>query len=164
MNSIDDSTVSKTVQVSTSKDDSTVSEVSTSDTVSAPVLPSKRKRGRPPKAEVQAKLKPGKVGRPKGDFQKARELCARMLVSEGDRMLRTLIEMALTDGHPNQIPALKMCLDRALPISYFESHKDSAGPGGSGIVINISGINQSPQIETTDNVIDVEVGVQNGRD
>jgi hypothetical protein len=155
MNSIDDSTVSEAVQVSTSID---------SDTVSAPVLPSKRKRGRPPKAEVQAKLKPGKVGRPKGDFQKARELCARMLVSEGDRMLRTLIEMALTDGHPNQIPALKMCLDRALPISYFESHKDSAGPGGSGIVINISGINQSPQIETTDNVIDVEVGVQNGRD
>lgn len=159
MKNIDDSTVSKTVQVSTSKDDSTVSEavqVSTG-------IPSKRKRGRPPKAEVQAKLKPGKVGRPKGDFQKARELCARMLVSEGDRMLRTLIEMALTDGHPNQIPALKMCLDRALPISYFESHKDSAGPGGSGIVINISGIGQAPQIETTDDVIDVEVSSSGGR-
>jgi hypothetical protein len=78
-----------------------------------------------------------------------------MLVSEGDRMLRTLIEMALTDGHPNQIPALKMCLDRALPISYFEN-KSEGGNGTQGIVINITGVTTSPNIETTDNIIDVE--------
>ena len=106
---------------------------------------SKRGRGRPPKAEVEKKLKPGKRGRPVGDYTKARELCARMLVSEGDRMLKTLINMALTDGHPNQIPALKMCLDRALPISYFES-KDSNNAGG-GVVINISGL--TPQMSST---------------
>jgi hypothetical protein len=102
---------------------------------------SKRGRGRPPKAEVEKKLKPGKRGRPVGDYTKARELCARMLVSEGDRMLKTLINMALTEGHPNQIPALKMCLDRALPISYFES-KDGNG-GSNGITINISGLTSS---------------------
>jgi hypothetical protein len=77
---------------------------------------SRRGKGRPPKAEVQKKLKPGKRGRPVGDYTKARELCARMLVSEGDRMLKTLINMALTDGHPSQIAALKMCLDMSLPI------------------------------------------------
>jgi hypothetical protein len=102
---------------------------------------SKRGRGRPPKAEVEKKLKPGKRGRPVGDYTKARELCARMLVSEGDRMLKTLINMALTEGHPNQIPALKMCLDRALPISYFES-KDGNN-GSNGITINISGLTSS---------------------
>ena len=121
---------------------------------------STRGRGRPPKAEVQKKLKPGKRGRPVGDYTKARELCARMLVSEGERMLNTLIKMALTDGHPNQIPALKMCLDRSLPISYFET-KDSNGPGNNGIVINISGL--TPQIQSSSNnddeqdVIDVQV-------
>ena len=109
---------------------------------------SRRGKGRPPKAEVQKKLKPGKRGRPVGDYTKARELCARMLVSEGDRMLKTLINMALTDGHPNQIPALKMCLDRALPISYFES-KDSNNAGG-GVVINISGLTSSNISSNTD--------------
>jgi hypothetical protein len=36
---------------------------------------------------------------------------------------------------------LKMCLDRALPISYFES-KDGNG-GSNGITINISGLTSS---------------------
>ena len=147
MNSSNDSDNSKTV-----------STVETNSPVSEPgqvVLQKNRKGGRPKKADIQAKLKPGKVGRPAGDYQKARELCARMLVSEGDRMLRTLIEMALTDGHPNQIPALKMCLDRALPISYFEN-KSESGNGTQGIVINITGVTTSPNIETTDNIIDVE--------
>jgi hypothetical protein len=128
-------------------------------TVSSESLPkvSKRGRGRPPKAEVEKKLKPGKRGRPVGDYTKARELCARMLVSEGDRMLKTLINMALTEGHPNQIPALKMCLDRALPISYFES-KDGNN-GSNGITINISGLTTQVQSSQSpsDNVIDVEV-------
>jgi hypothetical protein len=125
-------------------DNKDVSTVETNSPVSEPgqvVLQKNRKGGRPKKADIQAKLKPGKVGRPAGDYQKARELCARMLVSEGDRMLRTLIEMALTDGHPNQMAALKMCLDRSLPISYFES-KDGNG-GQNGIVINISGLTPS---------------------
>ena len=118
----------------------------------APVA--KRKGGRPKKADIEAKLKPGKRGRPQGDYQKARELAARMLVAGSDRMLQTLIRMALTEGHPNQMASLKMCLDRALPISYFEN-KDSAGQQAGGIVINITGVN-TPQIQTTDDIIDVE--------
>ena len=119
----------------------------------APVA--KRKGGRPKKADIQAKLKPGKRGRPQGDYQKARELAARMLVAGSDRMLKELIRMALTDGHPNQIPALKMCLDRALPISYFEN-KSEAGNGNGGITINITGISQPAQIQTSDDVVDVD--------
>jgi hypothetical protein len=130
-----------------------------------PVLKEKKKKryetqrtrtGRPNKSEIQAKLKPGKVGRPAGDYQKARELCARMLVSSGDRMIETLIKMALTDGHPNQIAAMKMCLDRSLPISYFEN-KSEGGNGTQGIVINITGVSQPAQIQTSDDVVDVEV-------
>lgn len=114
---------------------------------------SKRGKGRPPKAEIKKKMKPGKVGRPVGDSTRARELCARMLVSEGERMLNTLIKMALTEGHPNQMASLKMCLDRALPISYFESKDSNAGQGG--VVINISGL--APQITSSaeDRTIDI---------
>jgi hypothetical protein len=137
-----------------------VSSVSGSEVTTQSEAPAvkKNKGGRPKKADIQAKLKPGKRGRPVGDYTKARELCARMLVSEGDRMLQTLIRMALTEGHPNQMAALKMCLDRSLPISYFESKDASAG--GGGIVINISGLGtqiQSSQ-DVDDGVIDVEVG------
>jgi hypothetical protein len=119
--------------------------------------PVKNKGGRPKKADIQAKLKPGKRGRPVGDYTKARELCARMLVSEGDRMLKTLINMALTEGHPNQIPALKMCLDRALPISYFES-KDSNNAGG-GVVINISGLSSNIASNADSQTIDITTDV-----
>lgn len=142
--------------VSPSVGDSTVSEA-----VPAP----KKKRGRPTKSEIQAKLKPGKPGRPKGDYTKARELAARMLVTDSERMLHTLIKMALTEGHPNQMASLKMCLDRALPISYFESKEGNNNPNGNGIIINISGLTQAPQIQSSadsdDQVIDVEVSSEN---
>ena len=119
----------------------------------APVA--KNKGGRPKKADIEAKLKPGKRGRPKGDYTLARELCARMLVANSDRMMQTLVNMALTDGHPQQIAALKMCLDRALPISYFDEKKADGG-GGHGITINISGLPTSANISTSDDVVDVE--------
>lgn len=114
----------------------------------------KKKGGRPKKADIEAKLKPGKRGRPKGDYTLARELCARMLVANSDRMLQEVMRLALTDGHPSQIAALKMVLDRALPISYFEN-KEPGSAGGQGITINISGIT-APQIQTSDDVIDVD--------
>ena len=119
----------------------------------APVA--KNKGGRPKKADIQSKLKPGKRGRPKGDYTLARERGARMLVANSDRMMQTLVNMALTDGHPQQIAALKMCLDRALPISYFEEKKADGG-GGHGITINISGLPTSANISTSDDVVDVD--------
>jgi hypothetical protein len=119
-----------------------------------PVQPVKKRGGRPKKADIEAKLKPGKRGRPKGDYTLARELCARMLVANSDRMLQEVMRLALTDGHPSQIAALKMVLDRALPISYFEN-KEPGSAGGQGITINISGIT-APQIQTSDDVIDVD--------
>jgi hypothetical protein len=120
----------------------------------------KKKGGRPKKADIEAKLKPGKRGRPKGDYTLARELCARMLVANSDRMLQEVMRLALTDGHPSQIAALKMVLDRALPISYFEN-KEPGSAGGQGITINISGIT-APQIQTSDDVIDVDSEQSNG--
>jgi hypothetical protein len=142
-------TVTQSIDLGLSVSNKTVSPVSES---GPPVL--KRKGGRPKKADIEAKLKPGKRGRPKGDYTLARELCARMLVANSDRMLQEVMRLALTDGHPSQIAALKMVLDRALPISYFEN-KEPGSAGGQGITINISGIT-APQIQTSDDVIDVD--------
>ena len=148
----DDSSVETVSPVSESGQ--TVLSPSVTDSTKS-VQPVKRKGGRPKKADIEAKLKPGKRGRPKGDYTLARELCARMLVANSDRMMQTLVNMALTDGHPQQIAALKMCLDRALPISYFEEKKADGG-GGHGITINISGLPTSANISTSDDVVDVD--------
>jgi hypothetical protein len=142
-------TVTQSIDLGLSVSNKTAGPVSES---GQPVL--KRKGGRPKKADIEAKLKPGKRGRPKGDYTLARELCARMLVANSDRMLQEVMRLALTDGHPSQIAALKMVLDRALPISYFEN-KEPGSAGGQGITINISGIT-APQIQTSDDVIDVD--------
>lgn len=54
-----------------------------------------------------------------------------LLENESDNVIKKMIEVALTDGHPVQGAALKMCVDRMLPVSEFESE----GKGGITTVI-----------------------------
>jgi hypothetical protein len=117
----------------------------------SPAQPVKRKAGRPKKSEIQAKLKRETRGRPKGDAGRLAELKARLLATSGERMVNKVVEIAMTDGHPGQMAAIKMCLDRVLPLSMFE--KDGAG-GTKGITINITGLNAS--VEPENNTIDAE--------
>lgn len=114
--------------------------------------PPKLRRGRPPKADIEAKKNRGVVGRPPGDAARLAELKARLLATAGDKVIRKTIEIALTDGHPVQGAALKMCLDRVLPVSMFE--KDASG-GRSAVTINITGLNAQPQV-TQDDVVDID--------
>jgi hypothetical protein len=53
-----------------------------------------------------------------------------------------VIEIALNDEHPHQLVALKMCLDRTLPVSLFEKDKSQR----SAVTINITGLGQEPTI------------------
>jgi hypothetical protein len=53
-----------------------------------------------------------------------------------------VIEIALNDDHPHQLVALKMCLDRTLPVSLFEKDKSQR----SAVTINITGLGQEPII------------------
>ena len=115
----------------------------------------KVKRGRPRKDEIRAKMKPGKVGRPVGDTGRIQELKARLLATTGDKVINKIVEIALQDGHPVQAAALKMCIDRVLPISYFE--KDKNGTSRPSVNITITGvggeqtiINGSESVEATD--------------
>ena len=100
-----------------------------------------KKIGRPKKSTVASVTK-GKrkaLGRPKGDAATINEYKARMLASPKSRkVLDSILNAALDDDHKNQAAAWKLCMDRLLPVSYFE--KDKAGGGRGAINISITGV------------------------
>ena len=97
--------------------------------------------GRPSKKDVSSVKKGNRnsVGRPKGDAATINEYKARMLASPKSRkVLDSILNAALDDDHKNQAAAWKLCMDRLLPVSYFE--KDKAGGGRGAINISITGV------------------------
>ncbi len=117
--------------------------------------PSGNKRGRPPKTAITEIKEKRSVGRPKGDKAIMDEYRMRMLASpKSAKVLEKVYEVALSDGHPGQMAAMKLVLDRIVPASAFDTTK-SAG-GTPQISINISSIG-TPTIQTTDDIIDVDV-------
>jgi hypothetical protein len=101
----------------------------------------RRKVGRPLKKDIEAKKKGnrGKVGRPAGDAARINEFKARLLGTSGDKIIETLIHKALDPNDKDQIAALKMCVDRVLPLSMFDAAKNSGQT--PQISINITGLN-----------------------
>lgn len=114
--------------------------------------PVKRKRGRPRKTEVESKKKRGVVGRPPGEAARIKEFHARLLATSGETVINTIIKKALDDEDKDQVACLKMCIDRVLPMSYFEKGKD-AGRGNVNIQISMVG---DKKAEVVEEVTDVE--------
>lgn len=108
--------------------------------------PVKRKRGRPRKTDVEAKKKRGVVGRPPGEAARIKEFHARLLATSGETVINTIIKKALDDEDKDQVACLKMCIDRVLPMSYFEKGRD-AGRGSVNIQISMVGDKQTEVIE-----------------
>jgi hypothetical protein len=75
-----------------------------------------------------------------------------MIRSGGKDVAQKVIEIALNDEHPHQLVALKMCLDRTLPVSLFEKDKSQR----SAVTINITGLGQEPTVIDATPVDDVE--------
>ena len=121
----------------------------------------RRKVGRPLKKDIEAKKKGnrGKVGRPAGDAARINEFKARLLGTSGDKIIETLIHKALDPNDKDQIAALKMCVDRVLPLSMFDAAKNSGQTPQISINITSLGtpeINAGNVIESSDDVIDEE--------
>ncbi len=115
--------------------------------------PSGNRRGRPPKTAITEIKEKRSVGRPKGDKAIMDEYRMRMLASpKSAKVLEKVYEVALSDGHPGQMAAMKLVLDRIVPASAFDTTK-SAG-GTPQISINITGLN-SPSVDTVEQVYDV---------
>ena len=79
-----------------------------------------RKRGRPRKADIEAKKSRNAVGRPPGEAARIKEFYARLLSTSGEKVIETVLRKAMDDGDKDQVACLKMCIDRLLPISHFE--------------------------------------------
>lgn len=124
-------------------------------TETATVQPKLRGKGRPPKTDLQAvkDRTKGKVGRPAGDAARLQEFKERLLATGGSRILDKMVEIAMTDGHPGQMAAMKLAVDRILPVSMFDAAKNAGGSMPT-ISINISGLN-TPSVSTDEDVIDV---------
>ena len=117
----------------------------------------KRKRGRPSKKEMEyvalkTKRKKSPLVSKREETAKIRELMARMLITNGDRVLKKTIDIAMQDEHPHQMAALKLLMDRALPVSIFEKDKQL----NKGVTINISNVATEPQQVTIDSVDSID--------
>ena len=116
----------------------------------------KRGRGRPKgsvKMTIQRFADNPPLVLPKTDHQRLKELKELMIRSGGKDVAQKVIEIALNDEHPHQLVALKMCLDRTLPVSLFEKDKSQR----SAVTINITGLGQEPLIvDTAEQPEDVE--------
>ena len=115
----------------------------------------KRGRGRPKgsvKMTIQRFADNPPAILPKTDHQRLKELKELMIRSGGKDVAQKVIEIALNDEHPHQLVALKMCLDRTLPVSMFEKDKSQR----SAVTINITGLGQEPTIIDTEQPEDVE--------
>jgi hypothetical protein len=88
---------------------------------------------------------------PKTDHQRIKELKELMIRSGGKDVAEKVIQIALNDDHPGQMAALKMCMDRTLPIGMFEKDKSQR----SAITINITGLGQEPTTIDAGDVTDV---------
>ena len=109
-------------------------------------VPKKRGRGRPRKTEVEAKKKRSVVGRPPGEAARIKEFHARLLATSGETVINTIITKALDNDDKDQVACLKMCIDRVLPMSYFDKGKD-AGRGSVNIQISMVGDKQAEVLE-----------------
>ena len=121
-------------------------------------LPTKKRRGRPPKSEIVSRKRGtvGTRGRPKGDAAIINEYKTRMLTSpKSKRVLESIFDAALDDDHKNQAAAWKLVMDRVLPTSYFE--KDKLGGSKGGINISITGVGGETTVisENTDQEQDI---------
>lgn len=88
---------------------------------------------------------------PKTDNARLKELKELMIRSGGKDVAEKVIQIALNDEHPGQMVALKMCLDRTLPVSMFEKDKSQR----SAVTISITGLGVEPTVIDAQDITDV---------
>jgi hypothetical protein len=77
---------------------------------------------------------------------RAQEILATMLTKKSKVLVQRIMDKALDDDDPDQMACLKMCVDRMIPVSYFEKEKT----GNKGVTIQIMGVGQTNIQEDVD--------------
>ena len=82
-----------------------------------------------------------------------------LLRSAGKDVTQKVIQIALNDDHPGQMAAIKMCMDRTLPVSMFEKDRGQR----SAVNITITGIGgvEIEQSKIIDEAEDVGYTIKN---
>ena len=122
----------------------------------------KKKAGRPKgiyglKRQIQEYARNPELALPRTDSQRIKDLKDMLIRSSGKDVVQKMIDIAMNDNHPAQMAAIKMCVDRTLPVSMFDKDKGQR----SAVTINITGIG-APAASTTviepepDDIQDVE--------
>jgi len=119
--------------------------------------PTQRKAGRPKGAKNKAMTIQRYADNPpaviaKTDYARQKELRDLLLRSAGKDVTQKVIQIALNDDHPGQMAAIKMCMDRTLPVSMFEKDRGQR----SAVNITISGIGGVSIGENTVDAEDIE--------
>ena len=100
----------------------------------------KKTRGRPKGSGTMTLRKyadnPQALTLPKTEQQQVKELKDLLIKSAGANVVHKAVEIAMNDEHPAQMAAIKLCMDRMLPVSLFEKE----GKQRSAVNITISGI------------------------
>jgi hypothetical protein len=86
---------------------------------------------------------------PKTENQRVKELKELLINSAGVNVVQKTVQIALDDDHPAQMAALKLCMDRMLPVALFEKEKNQR----SAVNITISGIGG---VTIGDNTVEAE--------
>lgn len=89
---------------------------------------------------------------PKTENQRVKELKELLINSAGANVVQKTVQIALDDDHPAQMAALKLCMDRMLPVTLFEKEKNQR----SAVNITISGIGGVTIGENTVEAEDIE--------
>jgi hypothetical protein len=89
---------------------------------------------------------------PKTENQRVKELKDLLINSAGVNVVQKTVQIALDDDHPAQMAALKLCMDRMLPVTLFEKEKNQR----SAVNITISGIGGVSIGENTIEAEDIE--------
>lgn len=85
------------------------------------------------------------ISTPVGTKQRMQEFREQLLHAPiANTIIRKVLDIARDDEHPGQMAAMKMCMDRMLPVSLFEEKKES---GKASIQITITGIGETTTIE-----------------
>ena len=66
-----------------------------------------------------------------------------LMEQKSEKVIEKLMQIALDDEHSGQLAAIKMVVDRMLPVSEFEKVQ---GAGKANITINISGVTDNQTI------------------
>lgn len=111
-------------------------------------------------ATAREARKTGRTGRPKGSKSRILDLAHKLYSSNGESILRKIIDIALEDGNPNQMQALKLCADRIAPVSFFEDVARQSGGNQINIQVNVVQPEPPATVALTksgDEVVDVKV-------